>query len=243
MLNHLMRKIHLGIYVFWVVFFFVLCYPILVVLSRNTQKHFSLIAKFRRQIALLSTWCSGFHFKFNIPPELAWNKAYIICANHTSILDISALAILCKQDISFIGKIELLRNPITRLFFKTIDIPVDRNSRISSYKAFTLATQRLADGKSIVIFPEGKIEDTYPPVLQEFKNGPFKLAIENNIPILPVLIKDLWKLLWDEGNTGSKPGNCIVNVLQPVETKSLGIAEADKLRDYVHQLFVDGLAS
>ncbi|GAA4794606.1 lysophospholipid acyltransferase family protein [Olivibacter ginsenosidimutans] len=241
MVSKLIRKIHLGIYVFWVVFFFILFYPLLAILARNPKKNFSSIAKYRRQIARLSTWCSGFRFKFNIPYDFTWNGVYIICANHTSILDISALAILCKQDISFMGKIELLRNPITRFFFKTIDIPVDRRSKISSYKAFKLAQQRLAEGKSVVIFPEGKIEDTYPPVLQDFKNGPFKLAIENNIPILPVVINGLWKLLWDEGSRGSRPGHCTIHVLEPIETTSLGIAASDQLKDYVHQLFANYL--
>jgi len=194
-------------------------------------------------IALLSTWCSGFRFTFNLSGRIDWNRTYIICANHTSILDISALAILCKQDISFMGKIELIKNPITRMFFKTIDIPVNRDSKISAYKAFKLAQQRLEEGKSVVIFPEGKIEDIYPPVLQDFKNGPFKLAIEHNTPVLPIVIHDLWKLLWDEGKNGSRPGYCEIQVLQPIETKELDLAGAGHLKEYVHGLFSEYLTS
>lgn len=141
------------------------------------------------------------------------------------------------------GKMELLQNPITGMFFKTVDIPVDRNSKISSYKAFKAAQQNLQKGRSIVIFPEGKIEETYPPVLQAFKNGPFKLAIENKIPILPVVIHDLWRLLWDEGVQGSRPGRCFIEILEPIETSQLGTEEADQLKDHVHSLFKRHLKS
>lgn len=243
MLSKFLRKIHLCIYVCWVVFFFILCYPLLFIASRNPRKNFSFIVKTRRIIALLSTWCSGFRFEFNLSGQIDWNRAYIICANHTSILDISALAILCKQDISFMGKIELVKNPITRMFFKTIDIPVNRDSKISAYKAFRAAQQLLEEGKSVVIFPEGKIEETYPPVLQDFKNGPFKLAIEHNAPILPVVIHGLWKLLWDDGRTGSRPGCCKVTVLPSVETRKLDLVDAGQLKEHVHGLFSKCLTS
>lgn len=237
MFKRLLKKIHLGIYIFWVVFFFVLFYPVLWAAAKNQQKNFSLIGRIRKQIAWLSTFLSGFYFRIKISENMDWSRPYIICSNHTSILDISALAILCKQDILFMGKAELLENPITRMFFKTIDIPVDRNSKISSYRAFKAAQQKLAEGKSIIIFPEGKIDDTYPPVLQPFKNGPFRLAIENQVAVLPIVIHNLWKLLWDEGATGSRPGRCLIEVLKPIETQNFGVDDTDALRDHTHALF------
>ncbi|WP_134088275.1 1-acyl-sn-glycerol-3-phosphate acyltransferase [Olivibacter sp. XZL3] len=237
MSKRLVKKIHFGIYVFWVIFFFTLFYPVLWLAAKDPQKNFSLMARIRRGIAKLSTFCSGFYFSIKTPGSIDWSRPYIICANHTSILDISALAILCKQEIIFMGKIELLANPITRMFFKTIDIAVDRNSKISSYKAFKAAQQKLGEGRSIVIFPEGKIEDTFPPVLQAFKNGAFKLAIANQAPILPVVIHELWRLLWDGGMNGSQPGRCFIEVLEPIETRTLGLGEADLLRDHVRSLF------
>ena len=237
MFNRLLRKIHLGIYVFWVVIFFVLFYPGLWLASKNPDKYFSLLVKLRKIVAQLSTWCSGFYFKFSGAEHIDWNKSYIICANHTSLLDISALAILWKRDVSFMGKVELLKNPITSIFFKTIDIPVDRVSKLSSYRAFKMAQKRIEEGRSVIIFPEGGIEGGYPPQLQPFKNGPFRLAIENNVPILPVVIHDLWHLLWDEGRGGSRPGFCSIEVLSPIETKSLGINDTDALREHVFLLF------
>lgn len=243
MLIRLLRKIHLGIYIFWVIFFFGLFYPFLYFASRNPLKHFTLIVNIRKTIAWLSTLCSGFFYRISFIVPIDWSRTYVICPNHTSLLDISFIAILCKLDFSFMGKIELLSNPITRIFFNTIDIPVNRMSKISSYRAFKQAESRLAAGKSVVIFPEGKIDDTYPPVLQSFKNGPFRLAIENQVPILPLVMHDVWKLLWDEGGKGSRPGCCSIEVLEPIDTRQFKPEDADLLKEMVFQSFTTHLKS
>ncbi|QNL48686.1 1-acyl-sn-glycerol-3-phosphate acyltransferase [Olivibacter sp. SDN3] len=237
MFIRLLRKVHLGIYVFWVVFFFCLFYPFLYFASKNPDRHFSLIVNIRKTVAWLSTFCSGFFYKVSFSAPIDWSRTYVICPNHTSLLDISFVAIICKLDFSFMGKVELLNNPVTRIFFNTIDIPVNRLSNISSYRAFKQAQSRLAANKSVVIFPEGRIDDTYPPILQSFKNGPFKLAIENQVPILPLVMRDVWKLLWDEGRKGSKPGFCRIEVLEPIETHNFKPEDADLLKDMVFRSF------
>ena len=133
------------------------------------------------------------------------------------------------------GKAELVNEFATRLFFKTIDIPVNRDSKMSAFRAFKAAGERLAQGTTVIIFPEGKIPEDYPPTLHEFKNGPFRLAIELKIPIIPVSSLNTWKVLWDTGlKYGSKPGICNIFVHKPIETAHLTIDDADALRDQVH---------
>lgn len=135
------------------------------------------------------------------------------------------------------GKDELVNHFVTRLFFKTVDIPVNRDSKMSSYRAFKRASESLAAGRSVIIFPEGRIADEYPPVLHEFKNGPFRLAIELKVPIIPVTSLNTWKILWDTGlQHGSKPGICNIFVHEPVETAHLTLDDADALRDKVHSI-------
>jgi 1-acyl-sn-glycerol-3-phosphate acyltransferase len=120
------------------------------------------------------------------------------------------------------GKEELMKNPLLGIFFKTIDIAVSRESKISSFRAFKKAADNLESGMSLIIFPEGKIDDAYPPVLQDFKSGPFRLAIEKNIPIVPVSITNAWKIMWDDGiKYGTRPGIVHVQVHQPILTSIL----------------------
>lgn len=146
-----------------------------------------------------------------------WSQPYILCPNHSSNLDIPALIMACPVDFSFMGKDELLRNPVTGIYFKTIDIPVRRESKISGFRAYKKAEQHLLKGRSVVIFPEGGIAEAYPPPLADFKSGPFRLAADRNIPIVPVVIHDAWKLFWDDGTRfGSRPGTIHVDLLAPL---------------------------
>jgi len=141
------------------------------------------------------------------------------------------------------GKHELLDNPLLGIFFRSIDIPVNRDSKISSYKAFKQTGERLEQGMSVVIFAEGTISKDYPPQLQEFKNGPFRLAIELKIPILPITSLDTWKIMWDDGRKhGSRPGICNIFVHKPIETAQLTLDDADKLRDEVHDIIKQKLS-
>lgn len=145
------------------------------------------------------------------------------------------MVLLCPASFSFMGKDELLNNPVTGMFFKTIDIPLRRDSKISGFRAFQRALQLLQWGKRVVIFPEGHIGEEFPPRLYGFKNGPFKLAIEAQVPIIPVVIHNAWKIYWDEAKQfGSKPGVVHIEVLAPVATAGLDPAAADQLRDDVY---------
>lgn len=133
------------------------------------------------------------------------------------------------------GKAELKDEFVTGIFFKSVDIPVIRESKMSSFRAFKQTAERLANGTTVIIFPEGKIPNDYPPRLHEFKNGPFRLAIELKIPIIPVTSLNTWQILWDSGlEYGSKPGICNIFVHKPIETAHLTLDDADALRDKVY---------
>jgi 1-acyl-sn-glycerol-3-phosphate acyltransferase len=192
----------------------------------------------------LSSLFSGFLFRFTFEHKLDWSKTYIICANHTSNLDITAIILLAKRNYVFFGKEELLDNFVTGIYFRTIDIPVNRESKISAFRAFKKAEEKLKDGKTVVIFPEGMISEHYPPVLQPFKNGPFRLAIEQGVQILPVTICNNWNLMWDDGKRyGTRPGICDICVHAPIDTSSLTTDDADELKNKVYDIIYNQLDS
>ena len=191
-----------------------------------------------------SSLFSGFLFRFTYEEKLDWSKTYIICANHTSNLDITAIILLAKRNYVFFGKEELLDNFVTGIYFRTIDIPVNRESKISAFRAFKKAEEKLKDGKTVVIFPEGMISEHYPPVLQPFKNGPFRLAIEQGVQILPVTICNNWNLMWDDGKRyGTRPGICDICVHAPIDTSSLTTDDADELKNKVYDIIYNQLDS
>ncbi|MEC3881451.1 lysophospholipid acyltransferase family protein [Parapedobacter sp. 10938] len=220
-----------------VLFFFACCYPLLYVLAKNPERHYRRIARCRRIIGWLSSTCVGIRYRFSYEKAIDWSAPCIICANHTSNLDITAMVLLGPANFSFIGKIELLDNPVTGMFFRTIDIPLNRKSNRSAFTAFKQANRHLRNGRSMVIFPEGLIGEEFPPRLYDFKNGPFKLAIETKVPIVPVVIHNAWKIFWDDARQfGSRPGIVQADVLEPINTAHLQLEQADQLRDEVHAL-------
>ena len=232
----ILRKFHTFFYRYSVAFFFLLIWPVLYFLSRK-KKRYKYLYQCRRIIIFLSTTISGIFFRVKYEEKIDWTRTYIICGNHTSNLDISAINLAAKNNHCFIGKEELRGNLVLGFFFRTIDLTVNRESKISSFRVFKEAAEKLKNGISVVIFPEATIPLTYPPEISAFKNGAFRLAIDLKIPILPVTSLDTWKVLWNTGSqNGSRPGICNIFVHKPIETAHLTLDDADTLRDEVYEI-------
>jgi 1-acyl-sn-glycerol-3-phosphate acyltransferase len=232
----ILKKLHCHFYRYSVGFFFILLWPFLYYFSRKPSRYRNM-NRVRQLLGYFSSYTSGIFYKYHVEEPIDWSKTYIVCPNHTSNLDPTSISLFMKNNFCFMGKEELINNFAIGIFFRSVDIPVNRESKMSSFRAFKKATERLTGGTSVVIFPEGKIPDDYPPRLHEFKNGPFRLAIELKIPIIPVTSPDTWRVLWDTGiEKGSKPGICNIFVHQPIETSHLTIDDADALRDKVYNI-------
>lgn len=231
-----LRRLHNYYYIFTAVIGLLIFSPFIYYYSRKPSRYANL-NRVRRICSFITATLSGFFFRIKHEVPIDWSRTYVVCPNHTSNLDILSMSLVVKNDCSFISKAELLDNPFFAIFLKTVDIPVNRDSKISSFKAFKKAEENLKDGRTQIIFPEGKIGDDYPPVLHEFKNGPFRLAIELQLPILPVTSLNTWHVLFDSGfERGSRPGICDIYVHKPIETTGLTIDDADMLKDKVYNL-------
>jgi len=240
-MKRLLKSIHLYYFQISLALIFSTLYPAIFFFSRKPVK-FHTMNSLRWYFSYISSVFSGFIFRYTFEEKIDWSKNYIICANHTSNLDITAIILLAKRNYVFMGKEELLKNFITGIYFRTIDIPLNRESKISAFRAFKKAGENLKEGKHLVIFPEGMISEFYPPILQPFKNGPFKLAIENGVPILPVTIRNNWNLMWDDGKQhGSTPGICDICIHAPIETKGMVTSDVEDLRDRVFNIINNSL--
>lgn len=235
-MKRILKKAHRYFYLISVLSYLGLLYPFLYFFSRE-EKRFPTLNALRRFYSFIAPLTTGIVFKYSFEKPIDWSENYIICANHTSNLDIPGMALLVKGNFAFMGKDELLDNPVTRLFFETIDIPLKRDSKMSAFRAFKRAEAYLNKNISLVIFPEGGISDNFPPRLGEFKNGPFRLAIEQNVKIIPVSITDNYRKMWDDGSKyGSRPGICHICVHAPVATDGLTIRDIDELQSTIYQI-------
>ena len=217
-------------------FTFLILYPLFYVLIQR-EKWWRQVFKLKRFWAKLIVWDVGITYHITDHAHLKKNGTYIFCPNHTSYIDTVTTYLTTDIYFHFMGKAELTKIPLFKIFFKRMDIPVDRASRISAHKAYSRAASDLKKGISLAIFPEGTIHETAPK-LHRFKNGPFKLAIENQVPIVPITFKNNWVIL-PEGRKkkkGGRPGRMEIVIHPPIETKGMTETDIDTLKEKVHSI-------
>ena len=174
------------------------------------------------------------------------NTPYIFVANHISMIDVMLLvSTVRKNPLVFIGKKELEKIPIYGYIYKRTMILVDRSSNESKKQVFKQTKEKLNSGISIAIFPEGTVPDLEVE-LAPFKHGAFTMAIEHQIPIVPMTFLDNKKRFpWSFGGLlgGSKgsPGKLRVKIHDPIETKGMSKDNRVKLTQDVRELMLKDL--
>ena len=176
----------------------------------------------------------GIRYKVRYEAKLSPNKTYVYVSNHSSYLDIVLSYCAIPYYFIFMGKQELKKAPLFRIFFKEMNILVDRKSKIGSHRALEAAAKQLDEGHSIVLFPEGTISREAPK-LRAFKNGAFRLAIEKQVPIVPITFVNNWKLLQDRPFLQglSRPGLALIEVHRPIPTKGMTLDDILTLKAQV----------
>lgn len=159
----------------------------LFLLKEKWYPYFFVLARIWAKMALFGT---GFYYKIDREQKFEANKSYMLIANHTSMTDIMLMLAVSDQPFVFVGKIELAKIPLFGFFYKRSCILVDRSNSRSRMKVFEHAQKRLRQGLSICIFPEGGVPSDESIVLADFKDGAFRLAIEHQIPIVPITFPD-----------------------------------------------------
>jgi 1-acyl-sn-glycerol-3-phosphate acyltransferase len=162
----------------------------------------------------------GFRYKIEREQTLEASKSYMFVANHTSMVDSMLMLISVKNPFVFVGKKELAKIPLFGFFYKRTSILVDRSSAKSRQAVFLRAQRRLQQGMSICIFPEGGVPDDESVVLDEFKNGAFRMAINHHIPIVPLTFGDNKKRLSYTFFSGG-PGRLRVKIHKFISTEDL----------------------
>ena len=157
----------------------------------------------------------------------------MIVANHTSMIDIMLMLVLVKNPFVFVGKQELSKIPLFGFFYKRTCILVDRNDSKSRQAVFESAQNRLRQGLSICIFPEGLVPDDQTIVLAPFKEGAFRLAIEHQIPIVPIVFFDN-KYRFSYTFFSGSPGLLRACFLPMVATKDLLIEDRKIIKEQLH---------
>jgi 1-acyl-sn-glycerol-3-phosphate acyltransferase len=169
----------------------------------------------------------GFVLKIEREQTPKKGKSYMFIANHTSMADIMLMLVSVKSPFVFVGKAELAKIPLFGFFYKRTCILVDRSSAKSRQAVFLRAQRRLQSGLSICIFPEGGVPEEH-IVLDEFKDGAFRLAINHQIPIVPLTFADNKKRFSYTFFSGG-PGKMRVRIHEFLPTKGLAVNDTTTL--------------
>lgn len=235
---NLIKKIFI---LLWRIWFYFLVYtsiiillPILIIVISKESRYpaFYKIANIWAKVIL---FMMGFSPKVYAEENILPDKSYIFCPNHTSIVDIMLMLAISKNPFVFLGKKELANIPIFGFVYKRTCILVDRNNTKSRNQAFYEAKKRLENGLSICIFPEGKVPENESIVLDYFHNGAFRLAIEFQIPLIPITFYDCKKRFPFTFFKG-KPGELRVKVHHFLQTKDLTLKDRNTLKNKTYNI-------
>ena len=191
-----MKILKIIFWTLWRIWFYIMMgIPIIIMLpfllvSILKEKWYSYFFIMARIWAKCILYGSGFYYKVEREQQLESGSSYMFVANHTSMADIMLMLAVVKHPFVFVGKKELSKIPLFGFFYKRTCILVDRGSQRSRMEVFNRAERRLKQGLSICIFPEGGVPNDESVLLDDFKDGAFRLAIEHQIPIVPLTFAD-----------------------------------------------------
>ncbi len=167
-------------------------------------------------------------------------KTYVFMPNHESFLDGPMMFIITPQFMRVILKKEIFRVPILTQGMKVAEfIPVDRKGQKGGREAIKRAVRLIQDKKhSFLIFPEGT--RTRNGKLQRFRRGGFYLALQSQVPIVPVSINGSFELM-PKGSFFTKKGTIRVKLHAPVPMEGFSEANLDALMDRIYNTVLSGL--
>ena len=214
-------------------------FPFLVVsiLKEKWYPYFFIMARIWAKFILF-----GMCFRYTVEKEqqIEFGKSYMFTANHTSMSDIMLMLAVVKNPFVFVGKHDLKNIPLFGFFYKRTCILVDRNNPKSRREVFESAQKRLNQGLSICIFPEGGVPDES-IVLDEFKDGAFRLALDHQIPIVPLTFGDNKERFSFTFFSGS-PGLMRVKVHPFIETNGKTDADRKEIKEQTRNVILHQLA-
>jgi 1-acyl-sn-glycerol-3-phosphate acyltransferase len=172
-------------------------------------------------------------YQFYGKENIKRGKSYIYVSNHTSFLDVPGLRLIIKGEFRPIAKKELLKIPVFGFIVKAATVVVDRSNHESRKKSIEYAKRIIAQGISMLIFAEGTQNRTQ-QILQPFKDGAFRIAIDTQTPILPVVVVGAGKLM-PPGKLSMAPGKIKIIAGEPIPISGLSAQDNDSLKQRTYE--------
>lgn len=240
-----MRYLQYPFYILYRVWFYILVavpilllFPILLI-SISRQQWYPFFFRLARMWAKFILMGMGFYPVIKREEKYVPGKSYMFVANHTSMADIMLMLYATRNPFVFVGKQELARIPLFGFFYKRTCILVNRDDPRSRREVFQQAEEKLQQGLSVCIFPEGGVPEES-IVLDHFKDGAFRLAIEHKIPIAPMTFHDNKKRFSYTFFSGG-PGMMRVKCHKVIPTELLELEDKRMLKLQTREIILNEL--
>lgn len=162
-------------------------------------------------------------------------KPYIFVTNHVSLLDAAILPKAYRQPIRPLGKVEMGKIPLFGFIYKNAIVTVDRNSAVNRAKSIRVLKSIISKGISVLVFPEGTYNETNLP-LKNFYSGAFRVAIETQTPVKPVLFLDAYARMHYQNIFSLTPGRCRIIYLEEIPVEGLKVDDTEDLKWKVYEI-------
>lgn len=207
----LLRKVAAFLFLIWGFLVFIsamiLVFPLIILMSVlfKKKKAQDIIFLFLKIWAWIFSVLCFFPIRIRGRERLDPDKACIYVCNHNSYLDAIAVVLAVPGSFKPLGKIEMVKTPIFGMIYRRVVVLIDRKSQESRARSVEELKIDLSNGQSILIFPEGTMNRSDAP-LSEFYDGAFRLAIETQTAIVPMVILNARKLLPRNKPLNIRPG-------------------------------------
>lgn len=160
-------------------------------------------------------------------------RAYVFVGNHLSYIDAAFLVTSIRQPFRALGAAEYGRYPIFGYVYQLVVICVHRKNPESRAKSIERLRHYLKKGISILIYPEGTF-NMGKSALSKFYNGAFRLAIETQTPIKPLLFLDAFDRMHYDSVFSMNPGISRAIYLEEVSVAGLTLDDVESLKERVY---------
>ncbi len=162
-------------------------------------------------------------------------KSYIFLSNHISYLDAAILVKAYRQPFRPLGKVEMSKVPVFGFIYKNAIVTVDRSSATNRANSVRVLKSIISKGISVMVFPEGTFNMGTTP-LKDFYDGAFRVAIETQTPIKPVLFLDAYRRMHYRSLFSMTPGRSRIVYLDEIPVSGYTSADVEKLKQEVYQI-------
>lgn len=188
--------------------------------------------KYPRAWARILTSIAGVKVKVTGIEHLDSETTYVFAGNHCSQFDIYSFQGYFPHDFRWIAKKELFAIPVFGRAMKTVGfISIDRSHGRKALQSLSLAARRIADGSSVLIFPEGTRSKN--GRLHPFKSGALLLAIKSKAPVVPIGFNNTFSVL-PKGTLLPRGGEIVIRIGKPLPTDHFTTKDKQQLAVLLH---------